>query len=263
MADQITVVIQVYNEAKQILDCIKSAKLLTDKVVVMDMHSTDKTVDLTKKGGAEVVVIPYQSYVEPVRELAFTKSKTDWIFILDADERITPELVQEIRINLSKIQKPKSMITSITHYQLPRQNFFAGKKWFKHGGWWPDYQIRLIKKSALIRWPKEIHSTAQINGKKGTLKNPLQHFFHSSLSTMVEKTLRFEAIESELLFQAGRQVNWFTPLRKFCGELIRRLIIKAGFLDGVYGIIESFYQAYSKTLTWLFLYEKNYKKNKK
>ena len=146
----------------------------------------------------------------------------------------------------------------ISQYKIPRRNIFAGTKWLRHGGWWPDYQIRLINKKYFIRWPKRIHSPPEIKGKFGFLKNPIIHFFHGDIEKMVEKTIAFENIESDLLYQAGKKANTFTFFRKFIAELWRRLIKKFGFLDGEVGIIESIYQAFSKTITYLFLYEKNH-----
>ena len=90
----------------------------------------------------------------------------------------------------------------------------------------------------------------------GTLRNSLLHFFHTDLSGMVKKTVVYEAIEAALLYEARRSVSTTTFMRKYVGELYRRLFKTAGFLDGPYGVIESIYQAYSKTITWLMLYEK-------
>lgn len=245
----ITVVFQVKNEASMIVEAIKSALPLTQNIIVMDMQSQDETAKLAREAGAQVMEIPSAPYVEPVRSLAFTKTKTDWILLLDADERLTKELIHEIKETLSK----KS---DVTHYSLPRRNIFTGKVWLKHGGWWPDKQIRLIKREAFIHWPTEIHSTVKVEGKVGFLKHPFLHYFHGNLAEMVKKTLKFENQEAELLFKAGRAVSTLTFFRKYLGEFFRRLVKKQGFRDGAYGIIESIYQAYSKTITWLMVYEK-------
>ena len=133
---------------------------------------------------------------------------------------------------------------------------FGGKKWLQNGGWWPDEQMRLIKLSAFQEWPTQIHSTPIINGEMGYLHESFLHYFHGTIETMVQKTLVFEDIESELLFTAHKPVCVRTFFRKFFGELFRRLLQKRGFLDGQIGIIESVYQAYSKTITYLLLYEK-------
>jgi len=249
MAKQrITVVFQVKNEQAQIKEAIESARLLTNNIVVMDMRSSDDTALIAKKAGAKVIAIPSAIYVEPVRQYAFSKTNSDWVLILDADERLTKAIAAEIKQTIAS----KS---SHTHYYLSRLNTFNGQV-FKHGGWWPDNQIRLIKKECFVKWPKNIHSTVQVTGKPGKLDNCFLHYFHGDLTQMVNKTIKFEDIESELLFKAGRAVNTATFFRKYFGELYRRLLKHQGWRDGSYGIIESIYQAYSKTITWLFVYEK-------
>jgi len=256
----VSVIIHTYNEEKHIESCIESARKLTDKIIVVDMQSVDKTVDLAKKNGTEVYSFPQFTYVEPARKFGINKARTDWVFLLDADERITEDLVEEIKEIINNDSGQAGM--TFSHYKIPRKNIFGNKtwlpagKWLKHGGWWPDYQIRLINKKSFKSWPKEIHSTPIITGVTGILKNPIEHYFHGDLESMVKKTIRFEDIESNLLFKADKNVKTLTFLRKFLGELFRRLIIKFGLLDGEIGIIESIYQAFSKTITYLYLYEK-------
>lgn len=256
MKNSITVLIYTYNEEKNIVECIKSAQLLSNSVVVIDMESTDKTVELAKKQKAKVLVFPYSQYVEPAREFGIKSAKTDWVFILDADERITPELAQEIVPNDTAQVSQGLLDSSITYYNIPRRNIFGGKKWLKHGRWWPDYQIRLINTKAFVSWPKQIHSTPIIKGKGGFLHKPLLHYFHGNLEEMVKKTIIFENIESDLLYKANKSVSTLTFFRKFIGELFRRLIKEKGFMDGTIGVIENIYQAYSKTITYIYLYEK-------
>ena len=131
----------------------------------------------------------------------------------------------------------------------------AGTRWV-----YPDNVIRLIKKKSFVKWPTRIHSTPIINGEMGYLFEPLTHYFHSDIPGMVQKTGVYENIEADLLFDAKRDVSTPILFRKFFGELNRRLILKLGFADGTVGIIESLYQAFSKTITYIFLYEK-YKKS--
>lgn len=252
LLNKLAIVFQVRNEEENIAKAIESAKLLTNNIVVMDMNSQDKTKEVSRNSGAKVITIPHFPYVEPVRNLAFSLTNSEWVLILDADERMTKKLAQEITTVISNPNK------EFTHFALPRLNVFAGKKEFKHGGWWPDYQIRLIKKKAFIDWPKNIHSTAQVEGKTARLNNYFLHHFHGDLSSMVAKTSKFEKIESKLLLEARRKVSISTFFRKYLGELYRRLFKHQGWRDGPYGIIESLYQAYSKTITWLLLYENKF-----
>ena len=252
MKSLISVIVTTYNEQENIASCIESARLLTDDIIVVDTESTDNTVNIAKKYGATVYHFVHRKYVEPSRDFAINKARSEWVLVLDADERLTKNLVNEIVTTVK--------ITNRTHFKIPRKNFFGKKKWLKYGGWYPDFVTRLIKKSVFIKWPANIHSTPEIKGEIGYLKNPLIHYSHNSLENMVEKTALFEDIESTLLYKAGKKPSLFTFFRKFSGELTRRFLLKKGFLDGTYGIIESIYQAYSKTVTYLILYEKN-KKN--
>jgi len=246
--NKITVLIQTHNEEKHIEECIASAKLLSESIVVVDMESTDRTRQLAERNGAIVTTFPFSSYVEPGRAFGIAQIKSEWVFILDADERMTEKLASEIKETIVETKK--------TYFKVPRKNMFGGKKWLKHGGWWPDEQMRLIKLSAFKNWPHEIHSTPQIDGEMGYLRNSFHHYFHGNLEEMVKKTLVFENIESDLLFHAQKQASVPTFFRKFLGELYRRLFRKQGYLDGKIGIMESVYQAYSKTITYLLLYEK-------
>lgn len=245
----ITVVINTYNEEHNIEECIASTRLVADSVIVIDMESTDKTVSLAKKAGARVHTFPFSSYVEPARNFGMQKAQgSDWVFILDADERITPQLSREIRKVIE--------FDEHTYFKVPRKEMFARKVWLKHGGWWPNHQTRLIKYSAFVSWPTRIHGTPTIKGTLGYLTEPLLHYSKNDYASIVEKTIVFEDIESDLLYKAGRPVSTPTFFRKFAGELYRRLVKGRGYLDGGIGIIESVYQAFSKTITYLYLYEK-------
>ena len=250
----ISVIIHTYNEEKNIADCVNSAKILTDEVILIDMESVDKTVEIAKSLNVPVFSFPKSDYVEPAREFGVSKAKTDWVLILDADERITKELTDAIQSVIRNSQ--------FSNFKIPRKNIFSGIKWLRHGGWWPDYQIRLINKKHFVNWPKRIHSTPKIKGNIGYLRNPIIHYFHGNLSNMVKKTVIFEDIESDLLFKAKRTSGTEIFFRKYLAELYRRLIKNLGFLDGTIGIIESIYQAFSKTITYLFLYEKQSKKGR-
>jgi len=246
--NQISVIIFTYNEEKNINQCIQSAKILTDQIFIVDSQSTDSTVKIAKEKKIPCFSFPYSFYVEPARNFGIEKAKTTWVFLIDADERITDNLALEIE----KVIKE----TKFTYYFVPRKNIFINK-WLKHGGWWPDYQPRLINKNFFITWPKQIHSMPKIKGGAGYLKNSLLHFFHGNFEKMVDKTIIFEEIEANLLFLAKKQANTLIFFRKFLGELWRRLFKNFGFLDGKAGIIEGIYQAFSKTITYLYLYEKS------
>lgn len=253
MKKGISVVIFAHNDQDKLESCIKSINGLTKNIFLLDIGSTDKTPTIAEQLGATVHKTNFVQYVELVREKGVKLADTQWVLLLDADELLTQELVSEIKETLDRTRQ-------INSFRIPRKNLFAGKKWLKHGGWWPDYQIRLINRDFFVGWPKQIHSTPNIKGISANLKNPIFHNFHGDFENMVNKTLIFEDIESDLLYKAGKKANTLIFIRKFLGEFYRRFFKHAGFMDGQVGIIESIYQSFSKTITYLFLYEK--KKNR-
>jgi len=260
--NNITVIVYAHNDELVIQRAIESARLLTSTVRLVDIGSTDRTAEIAGKLGAQVLSLKQEPYVELVRMKGAEQINTDWVFILDSDEVISPELAGEITSVISSQNSVVSNLTSdnghlITSYRVPRKNMFGQSKWLKHGGWWPDLQTRLIKRSALLDWPSVIHSTPKIEGPSMDLREPLLHYSHGDFSQMVHKTIKFEGAESDLLHNAGKKASTLTFFRKFLGELYRRLIKQKGFLDGKEGFAESIYQAYSKTVTYLMLYEKN------
>lgn len=245
---QLSIVIQTYNEAHTIEACINNARQLTDTILVIDTESTDDTVAKAQSLNIPVKKFPFSRYVEPARAFGIQSASTEWVFLLDADERFEPELVSEIQTILKN--------PGHTHYTVPRKELFAGKIWLKHGGWWPNKLIRLIHTPSFKNWPQAIHSTPVITGTQGELQHALLHYSKNDYHTIVKKTTIFEDVESQLLFEANKPVSTATFFRKFFGELFRRLIQKQGYRDGSIGVIESMYQAFSKTITWLYVYEK-------
>ncbi len=245
----ISVIIYTYNSAEDISECIESAHQLTSNITIIDLESRDKSIELAEKEGAKVVSHPFTRYVETVREFGIELGNTEWLTILDADERITKELADEIRTSITSDE--------FTHYKIPRKEYFARKTWLQYGGWWPNYLTgRLFKKNAFKQWPKNIHSSPLIDGNEGYLKSALLHYSKNDYQQIVAKTINFEDIESDLLFKANKRVATPTFFRKFFGELYRRMFKWQGYKDGTIGIIESIYQAFSKTITYIYLYEK-------
>lgn len=224
-----------------IRECIKSARLLTNNIVIVGEE--------TRRLGVPVITFSNPGIVEPARAFGIKQAHTPWVFLLDADERISRPLVEEI--------KEKIKNRSYGYYQVPRKEILFHTHWLKYGGWWPNYQTRLIQTALFADWPKHIHATPKIKGKKGLFLEPLVHYSQNDFSEIVDRTIMFEDHESELLYKASRSASTLIFFRKFLGELFRRLLWWQGFRDGTIGIIESIYQAFSKTITYLFLYEKS------
>ncbi len=247
---KISVNVIVRNEEKKIEECLLSARLIADEIVLVDMESDDKTVAIAKKYADRIYSYPKVGYVEPARNFGIKKCSGDWIFVLDADERLTPELANEIIATLPKTPE------KVGAFAIPRANYNFGV-WLKHGGWWPDYQVRLLRKKSFILWPEAIHSFPKFKGEQGMLKNPFKHLANENIEGMVEKTINYSQKEANLLFTGGeKRVNALALVKKMLAEFFRRGIKKKGVLDKTAGIIQSIYQAFAVMCTYIFLWEK-------
>jgi hypothetical protein len=133
----------------------------------------------------------------------------------------------------------------------------------KHGGQWPDFQMRFFKKSALKGYKNDLHEVAEFEGKEGKLQSHLIHLKHDNISDMVTKTNKWSAIEAKLLLDANHpQMVWWRFFRIMATELWIRLIKQGGFLDGKEGIIYGMYQMWSRFVTYAKLWEMQISKEK-
>jgi len=244
---KISAVVITKNEEKNIKACLKTLAW-TDELIVVDNESSDKTAQIAKRAGARVVKESKKGF-SVSRNRGIKEVRGDWILYLDADERVSSKLQKEIE---SKIRISKSKLVG---FAIPRKNILLGRE-MKHGGWWPDYVLRLIKKDALKRWEGELHEQPKVKGKVGKLKNPLIHFTHRTLFEMVEKTNEWSEIEAKLLFKSGHpKMNLLRFVTAGFREFWYRGVKKMGFLDGVIGIIEIIYQTFSRMITYTKLWE--------
>jgi len=244
---KISAIILTLNEEKHIQKCINTLKWV-DEIIVVDNGSTDKTIELVEKAGARHFSSTSKSF-SVRRWLGAQKAKGDWLLYVDADERVTPELRQEIQSLIKKQKLPDAA------YAIPRKNTLLGKE-MKHGGWWPDKVLRLIQKKALKGYKGKLHEQPIIKGEIGNLTNHLKHYTHESLTEMVDKTNNWSEIEANLLFKAKHPpVRWFHFMSAGFREFWFRFIRHAAFLDGVEGVIEASFQVFNKLVIYAKLWE--------
>lgn len=175
------------------------------------------------------------------------RAKGKWLFYVDTDEEVSP--------NLKKLILKVIGSDEFSAYAIPRRNFIFGKE-FKHGGQWPDYVLRLVKKENLRGWFGELHEQPRIEGEICHLKEPLIHRKHKDLSEMVEKTNEWSEIEARLMFEAHHpKMNIFRFLSAGFREFWKRIIVQLAFLDGTEGVIYALYQVYSRLISYSKLWE--------
>jgi glycosyltransferase involved in cell wall biosynthesis len=244
---KISAIIIAKDEEKKIRDCLESVKW-SDEIILIDTGSGDKTKEIAEEYKAVIYEHRGGSYGD-WRNVGLRKAQGEWVLYVDADERVTSDLKQEINATI-EADNP-----GIFAYAIPRKNIILGRE-MKHGGWWPDYVKRLFRKDKLIEWSGDLHEEPRFEGELGLLESPLIHIKHDNLSEMVDKTNAWSEIEAKLLYQSGHpKMTWWRFFRIMLTELWLRLIVKMGFLDGVEGVIYSIYQMWSRFITYGKLWE--------
>jgi glycosyltransferase involved in cell wall biosynthesis len=228
----ISLIIHTKNEEKNIRACINSAKKIADEILIIDMHSTDKTVFLAKKLGAQVISVDDHTVVEMVRNFGMSKARSEWILSLDADERLTKKLVQKI---LEIVDENQYDIV-----QFPFKNILFDK-WIEHTGWWPDYHPRLIRKGYLV-WSNSAlaHCPPILKGRILTLEpkeiNAVIHYNIVGVDQFLQKMSRH--IGKDTFFDKN-ELTTTNVLNYINGQFKWRFFDQKGYLDGTHGYVLS------------------------
>lgn len=242
----IVAVIITKNEEKMIANCIGTLHWC-DRVIVIDNGSDDRTAAIAAQLRAEVYQHQGVSFAD-IRNFGLEKAKNfDWIFYVDADERVTPNLAKEILV--------QTETATADALKLNRSNMMFGT-YFAHGGWQNDQQTRVFRVKNFPGWTGEIHESATVSGAPLLLHQPLLHFTHRNTIDGLKKTVAWTPIEAKLLYEAGApSVTMVTLMRKGVMEIFRRAILKGGYQDGMPGWVESVTQGLNRVLVYLQLWE--------
>jgi len=234
MTVALAAVILSKNEEAHIVECISSVQW-ADRVVVFDSFSTDRTVTLAQDAGADVIQNPFENYAQQ-RNAALDAVDADWILFVDADERSSPEQAAEIRDLLPRAEH--------NGYWIPRHNYIFGKL-TRHTGWYPDYQMRLLRRGKARYDPeRQVHELVILEGDPGYLAVPFTHFNYTSFRQFREKQNRYVRYDARILQEQGirpRPHKFLTqPLRQF----LWRFVTLRGYRDGWHGLRMSLLMAW-------------------
>jgi len=245
---KISVALITYNEEENIKDCLNSVQW-ADEIVVVDGSSKDKTREIAKEMGARVIKTSNKLFFDTNKNMAIEACQGEWILLLDADERVTPELRDEIL----EIVREGPKVGQPVAYWLKRKNYFLGR-YLQKGGQYPDAVIRLFKKGK-ARLPEETaHHQLEVDGEIGWLKNDLLHWATPTFSRYWMRERRYSSLEAlEMLKDkvSLNPVNWvkyfiFRPKRTFFLLYIRH----KGFMDGWPGFVFAFFSGFHHA--WAF-----------
>jgi len=232
MRPPISVYILAYNEARKIGDAIKSVQGWADEVVVIDSFSTDETPQIARQMGTRLIQVPFRTFGQ-IRNEGIRACTHEWIFSLDADERMTDEAKKEIDQVLCNPQHDL--------YYIPRKNWFFGR-WIRHCGWYPDYrQPQLFRKGSLIfNEHDEVHEGWQANGSIGYLKSPIVQIPFLDLEQMIHKMQRYSTLGAQKLQRKEKNATMWKALLHAMWSFFRIYFLKLGFLDGWAGFLIAF-----------------------
>ena len=231
---KIAAVVLTRNEERHIGACLDSLAWAYWRVV-FDSFSTDRTCEIALEHGAEVMQHPFSNYAAQ-RNAAMESLDADWIFFVDADERGTPGLAEEIRAVL--VQEGRE----IAGWYVPRRNYIFGKL-TRGAGYWPDYQMRLLKRG-LAHYERPASEVAELEGRSDYLKNPLIHYNYESVAQFHEKqTFRID-FEATNLYRQGVKSKFYTPYYMSMRHFWWRFVTLKGYQDGLHGLHLSVLLAY-------------------
>ena len=255
-ASNLSIIIIAGNEEKMIVDCLKSCTW-AEEIILVAANSSDKTVFLAKKTIPKIKIVEtqdeYNKNFTKWRNIGFKNATKDWLLYVDADERVTDDLKEEIL----------RVITTqdYSYYVIPRENFYLGKR-VKYGGSYPDYVKRLYWKKFFKGYQGVLHEEPIITGGTfGYLKSSFKHYTHRDLNSMLAKTLTWTDMEAKALYDSNHpKVVWWRIIRMMFTKLWERLIKQKMYKDGTVGYISAIFEAFDTFIIYAKLWELQQKK---
>jgi glycosyltransferase involved in cell wall biosynthesis len=229
---RLSVTIVAWNEEERLRACLESVTW-ADEIVLVDGESTDKTVALAREFTDRVWVRPWPGFAAQ-KNFALEQATGDWVLALDADERVTPELRDRVQQILAADVKGQAGVAD--GYALPRKNVFWGR-WVRHGGLYPDYQLRLFRRRAGRFLADAVHESVRVEGRVERLGEALLHHSYRSLEDFVQRSNRYSTLAAGEWLRRGKRAGLADLIFRPLGRFLSMYIIQRGFLDGWRGLV--------------------------
>jgi glycosyltransferase involved in cell wall biosynthesis len=245
----VTAIVITRNEAANIEAALESLAF-ADEIVVVDSESTDDTVARARRFTDKVIVRPWPGYVAQ-KNFAAGRAAHDWVFSLDADERVSPPLADEIR---RWARDGKTPGTAVAGFRVPRVTFHLGR-WLRSTDWYPDYQLRLYDRRR-ARWAgRHVHESVRADGPVGQLRGELLHYAYRDLAHHVATIDRYTTLAARQMHEDGRRAGWWDLAVHPAAAFLRNYFLRGGFRDGVPGFVVSAMNAHYVGLKFAKLWE--------
>ena len=224
----LAVIVLARDNADEIAACLESVAWADESIVLLDARSRDATGEIARRLGDRVVEHPFTNFAAQ-REFGLSLPRSEWLFYVDSDERGTPALGEEIRRVIAEERA--------VGWWVPRRNWIWGRE-IRHGGWYPDYQLRLLKLGhAHYDLTREVHEVVILDGPAGHLQEPLIHYNYRSLGQFIAKQRQYVALEAGIRHKQGVRPKLWTFVTQPLREFKRRYFTLQGYKDGLHGLL--------------------------
>jgi len=229
MSFMIAAVVITKNEEANIAACLDTLQWV-DQLIVVDAESTDRTVDMARRYTNHVFVRAWPGF-GPQKNFGMDQAQSEWILIVDADERVTTPLRQEISRLMQSGPSP-----DIAGYEIPRRNYFYGR-WIQGGGIYPDCQLRLFRRTAARYDDVLLHERLQIEGRIERLSSPLEHYSMPTIRHHVGKMMRYTSLGAREKLKTSIRVSAMQIGANHIGTIVKTYVLRKGYRDGIHGLI--------------------------
>jgi glycosyltransferase involved in cell wall biosynthesis len=242
---KLTVTVITRNESAHIAAALQSVAW-ADEIVVVDSRSTDDTVEIARRHATRVEERDWPGY-SAQKNYAAAIASNDWILSLDADERVTPELADEIRVTLQNEPANRG-------FRIPRVTRYLGR-WIRSTDWYPDYQLRLYDRRAGTWNGRRVHESVSLQGAPGMLRHELQHYAYRDISHHLATIDRYTTLAAEQWLAEGRRTNAFEMFIHPRLAFVRNYLLRGGIAEGAAGLLVSQMNSYYVFLKLAKLWE--------
>jgi glycosyltransferase involved in cell wall biosynthesis len=234
---KLSITIITYNEESNIRRTLESVTW-ADEIVVVDSGSTDRTVEICRNYTDKVFHQDWLGFAKQ-KNLAIDKTSGDWILSLDADEPIEPALADEIRAIIISPQ-------SYDGYSIPRKTFFLGKQ-IMHGGWYPDYNLRLFRKGKGRFEERAVHEAVRVQGSVGSTRHAIEHYAYPDLASYLASINKYSSLAVDVMGEkgiSGFKTSGMNILVRPLLTFVLKYFFRLGFLDGKHGLVLNLFHSY-------------------
>ncbi len=235
------------NEERNIRRCLESVRWC-DEILVIDSGSTDQTLEICREYTQRIFERPWPGFVAQ-KQFGLEQCRGEWILNLDADEEVSPELRDEI---LRAIEPPHS--DGLNGFQLSRVVFYLNR-WWRKGGWYPEYRLRLCRRAATTWGGKDPHEKATVVGRTKRLKGELRHYTYSDMGHQIRSLNNYSSTAARSMFENGKKASMIKLLFNPPARFLKFYLVKRGFREGLPGLIVALLESYYVFMKYAKLWE--------